>query len=175
MGFSPNGEQMARVRADPVTTTLAHPTRRALYIALANKEEMSTVQLQAEVNVERYNLYHHLKKLASLNLIENHRDAGRSRWWKKTTHVELPEILSTSIGPMATLTSVDAGDLSLLPETLANAVTDGGEIHIFELQGSRDQVGAKRMLELLALEHGIELDLPWNFLPASIALIAKKK
>lgn len=68
---------MARVRADPVTSALAHPTRRALYIALANKEEMSTVQLQAEVNVERYNLYHHLKKLASLNLVENHRDAGR--------------------------------------------------------------------------------------------------
>ena len=51
---------MARVRADPVTTALAHPTRRALYIALSNKEEMSTVQLQSEVNVERYNLYHHL-------------------------------------------------------------------------------------------------------------------
>ena len=86
---------MARVRADPVTTALAHPTRRALYVALANKEEMSTVQLQAEVNVERYNLYHHLKKLASLNLVENHIDSGRSRWWKKTTHNDLPEILST--------------------------------------------------------------------------------
>ena len=166
---------MARVRADPVTTALAHPTRRALYIALANKEELSTVQLQAEVNVERYNLYHHLKKLASLNLIENHRDAGRSRWWKKKTHVELPEILSLSSEAIPTLTTVQAGDLTLPPGTLANAVTDGEEVHIIQLQGSRDQVGAKRMLELLALEHGIELDLPWNFLPTSIALIAKKK
>ncbi|MDA9254591.1 helix-turn-helix domain-containing protein [Candidatus Poseidoniaceae archaeon] len=167
---------MARVRADPVTTALAHPTRRALYIALANKEEMSTVQLQAEVNVERYNLYHHLKKLASLNLVENHRDAGRSRWWKKTTHIDLPEILSPSIDrPMTTLTSVVPGDLSLLPETLADAVVEGGEIHIIQLEGSRDQVGAKLMLQILAKEHGIELDLPWNFLPVRIALIANKK
>jgi len=166
---------MARVRADPVTTALAHPTRRALYIALANKDEMSTVQLQAEVNVERYNLYHHLKKLASLNLVENHRDAGRSRWWRKTMHVDLPEILSPSTVPMSTLTSVGAGDLSLLPGTLADAVVDGGEIHILQLEGSRDQVGAKLMLQLLAQEHGIELDLPWNFLPVRIALIANKK
>jgi DNA-binding transcriptional ArsR family regulator len=165
---------MARVRADPVTSALAHPTRRALYIALANKEEMSTVQLQAEVDVERYNLYYHLKKLASLNLVENHRDSGRSRWWRKTTHVDLPEILSPSIEPMST-TSIVAGDLTSLPETLADVVADSEDIHIIQLQGSRDQVGAKNMLETLALEHGIKLDLPWNFLPTSIALIAKKK
>jgi len=54
-------------------------------------------------------------------------------------------------------------------------VESGGEIHIIQLEGSRDQVGAKRVLELLAEQHGIELNLPWNFLPASIALIAKKK
>jgi len=165
---------MARVRADPITTALAHPTRRALYIALANKDEMSTVQLQAEVNVERYNLYHHLKKLASLNLVENHRDVGRSRWWKKATHVELPEILHPSNAAMSVSALVTAGDLALLPDTLADAVTEGGEIHIIQLQGSRDQIGAKRMLELLAQEYRIELDLPWNFLPAVIALIAKK-
>ncbi len=166
---------MARVRADPVTTALAHPTRRALYIALANQEEMSTVQLQAEVNVERYNLYHHLKKLASLNLVENHRDAGRSRWWKKMTHIDLPEILSPSIEPIAASNSVGPGDLASLPESFAEAVAEAGDIHVIQLEGSRDQVGAKRMLEVLAKEHGIELDLPWNFLPASIALIAKKK
>jgi DNA-binding transcriptional ArsR family regulator len=165
---------MARVRADPVTSALAHPTRRALYIALANKEEMSTVQLQAEVDVERYNLYYHLKKLASLKLVENHRDSGRSRWWRKTTHVDLPEILSSSIEPMPT-TSIVAGDLTSLPETLADVVADSEEIHIIHLQGSRDQVGAKQMLEILAQEYRIEFDLPWDFLPTSIALIAKKK
>ena len=72
-------------------------------------------------------------------------------------------------------TSVVPGDLSLLPETLADAVVEGGEIHIIQLEGSRDQVGAKLMLQILAKEHGIELDLPWNFLPVRIALIANKK
>ena len=170
---------MARVRADPVTTALAHPTRRALYIALASSEEMSTVQLQAEVDVERYNLYHHLKKLTSLGLIENHRDVGRARWWKKSTHVELPEILTTRSNSFAASSpasiEVAVGDLNALPATLSDAVSEAGEIHILQLEGSRDQVGAKRVLELLAQEHGIELNLPWNFLPASIALIAKKK
>ena len=164
---------MARVRADPVTTALAHPTRRALYIALSNKEEMSTVQLQTEVNVERYNLYHHLKKLASLNLVENHRDAGRSRWWKRKAHIELPEIL-TSI-PAPSQPALNSENKTTVPPQLVEMVSGESEVHIIQLEGSRDQVGAKRMLELLATEHGIELNLPWNFLPSSIALIAKKK
>ena len=164
---------MARVRADPVTTALAHPTRRALYIALSNKEEMSTVQLQTEVNVERYNLYHHLKKLASLNLVENHRDAGRSRWWKRKAHIDLPEIL-TSI-PAPSLPALNSENRTTVPPQLVEIVSAESEVHILQLEGSRDQVGAKRMLELLATEHGIELNLPWNFLPSSIALIAKKK
>ena len=164
---------MARVRADPVTTALAHPTRRALYIALSNKEEMSTVQLQTEVNVERYNLYHHLKKLASLNLVENHRDAGRSRWWKRKAHIDLPEIL-TSI-PAPSLPALNSESKTTVPPQLVEMVSGESEVHIIQLEGSRDQVGAKRMLELLATEHGIELNLPWNFLPSSIALIAKKK
>lgn len=162
---------MARVRADPVTTALAHPTRRALYVALSNQDEMSTVQLQADVNVERYNLYHHLKKLASLDLVENHRDAGRSRWWKRKAHIELPEILSA---PPAQ-TSLESPKQTALPPQLAGTVSEDSEVHVIQLEGSRDQVGAKRMLELLATEHGIELNLPWNFLPSSIALIAKKK
>jgi len=164
---------MARVRADPVTTALAHPTRRALYIALSNKEEMSTVQLQSEVNVERYNLYHHLKKLASLGLVENHRDAGRSRWWKRKAHIELPEILTSASSPSQL--ALNSENTSTVPPQLAEIVSEQSEVHVIQLEGSRDQVGAKRMLELLATEHGIDLNLPWNFLPSSIALIAKKK
>ena len=57
---------MARVQADPITAALAHPTRRNVYSALSGTEEMSTVQLQETVDVDRYNLYHHLKKLANL-------------------------------------------------------------------------------------------------------------
>ena len=83
---------MGRVRGDPITTALAHPTRRGAYVELAQAEEMSTVQLQKALGVDRYNLYHHLKKLASLDLIENHRDEGRARWWRKNLHVDLPEL-----------------------------------------------------------------------------------
>ena len=81
---------MGRVRGDPITTALAHPTRRGAYVELANAQEMSTVQLQKALGVDRYNLYHHLKKLASLELIENHRDEGRARWSVSYTHLTLP-------------------------------------------------------------------------------------
>ena len=72
---------MSRVRADPITAALAHPTRRNLYTSLFDVEEMSTVQLQKLVDVDRYNLYHHLKKLASLGSVSY-------------THLTLPTILS---------------------------------------------------------------------------------
>ena len=90
---------MSRVRADPITAALAHPTRRNVYISLTNSPEMSTVQLQNLVDVDRYNLYHHLKKLAALGLVENHRDEGRARWWKVANVVDLPELLTTSNQP----------------------------------------------------------------------------
>ena len=155
---------MSRVRADPITAALAHPTRRSLYISLSNSPEMSTVQLQNIVDVDRYNLYHHLKKLASLGLIENHRDEGRARWWKVAQSVDLPEILTVS---------------NTAPSPSANAVQSnspnltGANTHIISLEGSRDRVGAKLLLEKLAAELGIELDLPWNFVPEKIALIGE--
>ena len=108
---------MSRVRADPITAALAHPTRRNVYISLISVDEMSTVQLQNLVDVDRYNLYHHLKKLASLGLIENHRDSGRARWWKVAKIVDLPEILSVTEGVVKSHSnnglSVDL-DLSLI-------------------------------------------------------------
>ena len=64
---------MARIHADPVSTSLMHPTRRALYVALLEADEYTTVQLQEIVGVDRYNLYHHLRKLESLGLVMNHR------------------------------------------------------------------------------------------------------
>jgi len=73
---------MAKIRGDPIRLALAHPTRHALYQQLADSEEMSTVQLCKAVGVERYHLYHHLKHLSNIGLIENHRDVGRSRWWR---------------------------------------------------------------------------------------------
>ena len=154
---------MSRVRADPITAALAHPTRRSLYISLSNTPEMSTVQLQNIVEVDRYNLYHHLKKLTSLGLIENHRDEGRARWWKIAQTVDLPEILSIS-----TANSNSAP----ITTQVAPLDLDGENTHIISLEGSRDRVGAKLLLEKMAQELGIELNLPWNFVPGKIALIS---
>ena len=155
---------MSRVRADPITAALAHPTRRSLYISLSNTPEMSTVQLQNIVEVDRYNLYHHLKKLTSLGLIENHRDEGRARWWKVAQTVDLPEILSIS-----TANSNSAP----ITTQVAPLDLDGENTHVISLEGSRDRVGAKLLLEKMAQELGIELNLPWNFVPGKIALISE--
>ena len=81
---------MTRIHADPVSTSLMHPTRRALYVALLGADEYTTVQLQEIVSVDRYNLYHHLRKLESLGLVMNHRDQGRTRWWCVIDRVPLP-------------------------------------------------------------------------------------
>jgi len=155
---------MSRVRADPITAALAHPTRRSLYISLSNSPEMSTVQLQNIVDVDRYNLYHHLKKLASLGLIENHRDEGRARWWKVAQSVDLPEILTVSnTAPSSSVNTAQSNSTNLT----------GANTHVISLEGSRDRVGAKLLLEKLAAELGIELNLPWNFVPEKIALIGE--
>ena len=167
---------MARVRVDPVTSALAHPTRRAIYLALTHSDELSTVQIERQLGVDRYNLYHHMKKLASLDLIENHRDQGRARWWRKAAQVELPELLQASpSAPLPSPTPLAQASSGPLPDGLHNAVQHGGDVRVINLEGSRDQVGAKKMLELLAQQHGIPLDLPWNFLPESIVLIAKQR
>lgn len=160
---------MARVQADPITAALAHPTRRNLYSTLCETEEMSTVQLQSSVDVDRYNLYHHLKKLASLGLVENHRDVGRARWWKVATRVDIPGIISSvpiAVNPSKSVS--ETVNLSSLLESVKGA-------HIISLTGSRDRVGAKLLFEQLADDLGIEVDIPWNFVPGKIVLIEEEK
>lgn len=169
---------MARVRGDPITTALAHPTRRAAYVALANADELSTVQLQAAVEVDRYNLYHHLKKLASLELIENHRDEGRARWWRVRQHVNLPELLNASEPTPASPSQPPARTASPTQGvTLASLAVDedGREVIVLNLEGSRDQVSAKQLIVRLSEEFGLSLDVPWNFIPEQLVLYSKKK
>ena len=170
---------MGRVRGGPITAALAHPTRRGAYVELAQAEEMSTVQLQKALGVDRYNLYHHLKKLASLDLIENHRDEGRARWWRKNLHVDLPELLNASAAPAAS-----AAPSAPAPQppaasrtTLASLAVDeeGREVIVLDLEGSRDQVSAKQLIVRLSEEFGLTLDVPWNFIPEQLVLYSKKK
>lgn len=173
----PNGERMGRVRGDPITTALAHPTRRGAYVNLAQADEMSTVQLQNALGVDRYNLYHHLKKLASLDLIENHRDEGRARWWRRNLHVDLPELLNASAPPAAAPNTSSPETASASRTTLASLAVDeeGREVIVLDLEGSRDQVSAKQLIARLSEEFGLTLDVPWNFIPEQLVLYSKKK
>ena len=165
---------MGRVRGDPITTALAHPTRRSAYVTLAQSAEMSTVQLQKALGVDRYNLYHHLKKLASLELIENHRDEGRARWWRKNLHVDLPELLHATAAPNAPAEVLSTAEPRA---TLASLAVDeeGREVIVLDLEGSRDQVSAKQLIARLSDEFGLSLDIPWNFIPEQLVLYSKKK
>ena len=169
---------MGRVRGDPITTALAHPTRRSAYVCLAQTAEMSTVQLQKALGVDRYNLYHHLKKLASLELIENHRDEGRARWWKKNLHVDLPELLNATAPSPADVPALTGAPTPIPTRaTLASLAVDeeGREVIVLDLEGSRDQVSAKQLIVRLSEEFGLTLDVPWNFIPEQLVLYSKKK
>ena len=48
-------------------------------------------------------------------------------------------------------------------------------VHSIDLLDSRGQVGAKQLVQKLAQEYNIPLDLPWNFLPGKIILVGIKK
>ena len=122
-----------RIHADPVSTALLHPTRRALYLALLAADEHTTVELQKLVSVDRYNLYHHLNKLANLGLIMNHRDEGRARWWCVLDRVPLP--------------------------TDGNAVADDDTMLSIPLHDARVQAQARRLLRELTELSGENIDL----------------
>ncbi|MDC3297979.1 helix-turn-helix domain-containing protein [Candidatus Poseidoniaceae archaeon] len=124
---------MARIHADPVSTSLMHPTRRALYVALLEADEYTTVQLQKIVGVDRYNLYHHLKKLEALGLVMNHRDQGRTRWWCVIDRVPLPND--------------------------GSATSSDNSLGTIDLSNPRVQAAARTMLRELSELSGNSLDL----------------
>ena len=163
-----DGETLARIRGDPITTALAHPTRRELYVCLANAEEMSTVQLQNGLGVDRYNLYHHLKKLVQLELIENHRNEGRARWWRSIRLVDLPELLVASSGK--TIQEHQPNH-----ETSRNPIDASDDHIVIDLNESRAQVLAKEMLKEISDKFNLNIDIPWNFVPNQLILMRKKK
>jgi DNA-binding transcriptional ArsR family regulator len=159
---------MARIRGDPITTALAHPTRRELYVLLAQAEEMSTVQLQDALEIDRYNLYHHLKKLSQLELVENHRDEGRARWWRKIKDVSLPELLHVQ-------SNSNISQATAHPEASTESIDFSDEHIAIDLTDSRAQVLAKEMLKEISEKFRLNIDVPWNFVPNQLILMRKKK
>ncbi len=158
---------MGKIRGDPTLVALAHETRKAIVESLQGKDEMSTVQIQEGVGVTRYHLYHHLQQLVKAGLVENHRDQGRARWWRLTGPVDLG---GSSASPPQPL------DLSGLPDEVASMVRRGADVHYIPIPASAsDAVAAKKMLEESAEEWGVELDLPFTFMPGGILVIGRPR
>ena len=163
---------MSRIRGDPIRVALAHPTRAALYEQLLSSEEMSTVQLCKAVEVERYHLYHHLKHLVKVGLIENHRDVGRARWWRCLQRVN-PRVEEGEAQQAPT--SIPGWVANLDPQLL-KMLENGATIRMVNLSNdAAGSIAAKKSLERVALENGIDFDLPFTFIPAALAVISRPR
>jgi hypothetical protein len=73
--------------------------------------------------------------------------------------------MSEAAAPIATGTTISPLD----------EISKMNHVHSIDLLDSRGQVGAKQLVQKLAQEYNIELDLPWNFLPGKIILVGTKK
>ena len=170
---------MDKIRGNPHAIALAHPTRAQLYSALCTTEEMSTVELEKAVGVTRYHLYHHLAQLAKLDLVENHRDVGRAKWWRAGPQVapamatggavSLPGP-SQSDGVTAPAWSDD------LPAEMVRMLELGAKVEFLPLpKGAANSISAKNLLKEIAREYGIDLDIPFTFVPGGIVLISQPR
>jgi DNA-binding transcriptional ArsR family regulator len=156
---------MSKIRGDPRLVALAHDTRVAIVEALQSADEMSTVQIQKMTAVTRYHLYHHLQQLEKAGIVENHRDQGRARWWRLTVPIDL-----SSSEPST------GADLSGLPEEVANLIRRGADVHWIEIPATAgDAVSAKKMLEDSAEEWGVDLSLPFTFMPGGILVVGRTR
>jgi len=151
---------------------LAHPTRNALYSALLEADEMSTVMLQKSTGVTRYHLYHHLQTLAKNDLVENHRDVGRARWWRVKTRVDMGTSAAPAAAPTPATSAPSSALLDQIPEAARALLDAGAEAHLIEIPGTAaDQIRAKKAMEEVAAAFGVELDLPFTFMPNGLLLI----
>ena len=154
---------MSKIRVDGQTMSLSHPTRRAVYEALLNADELSTVMLQKSTGVTRYHLYHHLQSLQKNNLVENHRDEGRARWWRVKERVVLNNAPSNDW----------VGNLS--PE-VQNLLEGGADVHFIPIQNDSSSIAATRsVIEDIAEVNGVELDMAVTFMPNGILVIGPKR
>ena len=167
---------MAKIRGDPKQIALAHPTRNAIYSALLSSDEMATVELEKKVGVTRYHLYHHLKQLVNANLVENHRDKGRARYWRVSERIEeLPD--SNSSTAMETNESKGNPDwVDNLPTEFLEMLSSGSDFRFVKVgETALDAVSARNLILDLAKMHGIELDIPFTFTPGGFFVISRPR
>ena len=163
---------MAKIRGDPHTIALAHDTRARLYDSLCEKEEMSTVDLEKKLKVTRYHLYHHLRQLAKIGLIENHRDIGRAKWWRVIRHVPTSSATTSS----STEASSFSDWIGELPHEMRAMLEGGAKLEFYPLpKTASSSINAKKMLETIAMQHGIDLNIPFTFIPGGIVLISQPR
>ena len=157
---------MSKIRIDGRTMALSHPTRKAVYEALLESEEMSTVMLQKSTGVTRYHLYHHIQSLQKNGLVENHRDEGRARWWRVTERVSLE---SNHVNPESNLAENR-------PVAESGILDSGAEMHVIPIPSSAaSQISAKKAVEEIATAFGVELNMAFTFVPNSIVIIGPER
>ena len=151
---------MDKIRGNPHAIALAHPTRAQLYSTLCAAEEMSTVGLEKAVGVTRYHLYHHLAQLAKLDLVENHRDVGRAKWWRagqQDTAVLPPGVSVVAGGQSHTAVGPAPAWSDSLPAEMVRMLEHGAKVEFLPLpKGAANSISAKNLLKALAQEHGID-------------------
>ena len=165
---------MGKIRGDPKQMALAHPTRNAIYSALLDAEEMATVELEKKVKVTRYHLYHHLKQLVSANLVENHRDKGRARYWRILERINVSS--SPSSAPEEPESTSAPNWANELPAELSEMLSSGSEFRFVKVgETALDAVNARNLILDMAKLYGVEIDIPFTFTPGGIFVISRPR
>ncbi len=159
---------MSKIRGDPKQIALAHPTRATMYNILSTKEEMATVELEKEIKITRYHLYHHLKQLKEAGLVENHRDQGRAKFWRIIGEVETLEI------PKTVEIQTNDARLNKIPNELIELIEKGGDVQFIPINASAvEAINAKAAINAISKEMGLDLELPFTFVPGGILVVSR--
>lgn len=159
---------MSKIRGDPKQIALAHPTRAAMYNILSTKDEMATVELEKEIKITRYHLYHHLKQLKEAGLVENHRDQGRAKFWKVTGEIK------TSETPKIVENITHDSKLNKIPKELIELIENGGDVQFIPINASAvEAINAKSAINAISKEMGLDLELPFTFVPGGILVVSR--
>lgn len=172
---------MSKIRGDPRLIALAHPTRHNLYFELSNVEELATVALEKKLNVTRYHLYHHLGQMVKAGLIENHRNVGRARWWRLLSKIEgiipSPQVSQPPQGNSSSSNNNVPSWFDNLPVEMVALLESGAKFEFVPLSSNdaSDIVNTRKAIENIARHHGVDLSLPFTFVPGGLLLLTKSR